>query len=275
MYMRKEGEPFAAQAARCSLFIPLLAIVVNVFSGSLKKATPEFGVFLGWVLFLVYLGCFGLAIYALFMIRKHGRKGILGFAVGGLVLNLLIIASFIYGMVVFPKLFEKMDANVAEEARANTVPVFENGQRFENVEYGYSFEVPASLPQTDPSAMGEDFDYAFILNTEGTTTAVGIQRLRVAIAAGLHEPKLIKGMKDTLPPEAAVEWCDGLWMGRRINGFLTRIPTEIGVVTNVSYHVPLKRGVVQILVIDTNKTESELKDFAAKVLSGMRETPAR
>lgn len=273
--MRKEGESFAAQAARCSLFIPMLTIVVNVLSGSLKAASPEFGVFLGWLLMLIYLGCFGLAIYALLMIRRHGRKGILGFALGGLVLNLLIIASFIYGMVVFPKLVEKIAADTVEEAKVAVVPVFENGQRIENVERGYSFELPAGLQEVDTSDMVTDFDYAFVLNTENTTISMSVHRMGGGMPAKLYDPDLIRGVKDSIPPGASVEWCEGLWMNRRINGFLIHIPTEAGVLTTVSYLVPLKSGTVQITVIDTSKTESELKDFAAKVLSGMRGTPAR
>jgi hypothetical protein len=84
---------FAQQAAKASWMAPVIAIILGFLannsrdrSGSLIMAFANMG--------LITIG-FALGIVALLGIRRHGREGVLGPAIIGLVINGLFLAGFV------------------------------------------------------------------------------------------------------------------------------------------------------------------------------------
>jgi hypothetical protein len=104
-----EKEPFAVQAAKFSLWAPLILIVINLAA---KMAGLDESVLtaIGGVAAISYVVAFILGIVALFGIRKHGRQGILVRAVLGIMINGLII---VFAISLIP-----MMATARERARA-------------------------------------------------------------------------------------------------------------------------------------------------------------
>lgn len=85
-------EPFAVQAAKVSLWTPVVAILLGFCLGNSVREMPQLGIGLGVFNLLLILAGFVLAIVALVGIRRHGREGILVRALIGLVANGLILA---------------------------------------------------------------------------------------------------------------------------------------------------------------------------------------
>lgn len=104
---KKPKEPFAVQAAKFSWVAPLVGFAISfltnnaVHSGGKYKfgdpiATEDriaLGIGGGLCLLLIALGL-AFAIIALMRIKQHGKKGILGHAIAGLIINGLIFALF-------------------------------------------------------------------------------------------------------------------------------------------------------------------------------------
>lgn len=88
------GKPFAFQAAQASLFAPLVAvgigIVVNIGTGS--QAAPVVKIVTGSVCVLLIVLGFVFGIVALFGVRRHGTKGIVGRAIAGVCINGFLVA---------------------------------------------------------------------------------------------------------------------------------------------------------------------------------------
>jgi hypothetical protein len=86
-------KPFAFQAAQASVLAPLISIgigiIVNVGLGN--QTTPMATIIIGSLCTLLIASGFILGISALFGVRRYGRKGILGRAIVGIVINGLLL----------------------------------------------------------------------------------------------------------------------------------------------------------------------------------------
>lgn len=96
-------KPFAAQAAQASLLAPIVAVAVAIFVnvGIGVKPSPTVGVITGCLLVLLIVLGFIFAVIALAGVHRHGKKGILGFAVAGVCINAILIAFMIFGILAF------------------------------------------------------------------------------------------------------------------------------------------------------------------------------
>ena len=102
---KKPKEPFAYQAARFSWIAPIIAIVINCAFSNSTRGKYEFGeqiaiedrIALGIssLLSLSLLVCgLAFAIIALMRMKQHGKHGIFGHALAGLIINGLFFALF-------------------------------------------------------------------------------------------------------------------------------------------------------------------------------------
>jgi hypothetical protein len=105
-------KPFAAQAAQASLLAPLTAvgvsIVVNVGIGN--QASPLAKIITGSLCVLLIVLGLVFGIVALFGVRHHGRKGILGRAIAGVCINGILIALMALSIPGFMKAAERAKA---------------------------------------------------------------------------------------------------------------------------------------------------------------------
>jgi hypothetical protein len=93
----KQSQTFGEQAARFSLYAPLMVLVIGIFRYANKSQPQILYILLGVNLFLVLAGSL-LGIAALLSMRWYGRRGILVRAVVGVVINAtaLIGAAFVW-----------------------------------------------------------------------------------------------------------------------------------------------------------------------------------
>ena len=80
--------PFAVHAARSSVIIPVILFIFNKAGHQIIASWGlTSGMIWGGIGLSLYLIALGLAIAALVGIKKHGSKGILGFAITGIIIN--------------------------------------------------------------------------------------------------------------------------------------------------------------------------------------------
>src|SRR4051794_635144 len=93
------AQNFGVQASRFSLYAPLVALGLGLCTMSTHEYRPV-GIFIGVLNLVLIFAGFVLGIVALCTIRKYGSKGILGRAIGGLVLCglLLLAAVFVFSV---------------------------------------------------------------------------------------------------------------------------------------------------------------------------------
>ena len=87
----KPQRAFFHHAATCCLFAPLIAIALNAVAMSARD-TPEIFSIVSLLAGIIMLVGFALGIVSLFGISTHGKKGILGRALSGLAIYLLLFA---------------------------------------------------------------------------------------------------------------------------------------------------------------------------------------
>jgi multisubunit Na+/H+ antiporter MnhC subunit len=85
--------PFAKQAARFSAFTPLAALVVNMVGNGVAQGNRTMATIFSILGGLLIVAGIVLGIIALFGVRRHGRKGILGFAITGIAINTFLVVA--------------------------------------------------------------------------------------------------------------------------------------------------------------------------------------
>src|SRR4051812_25073665 len=100
-----EKQPFSVQAARFSLYAPLVGIAVNCFArAGTSSMKPEeqrsVGLTIGVIALLLYVTGLGLGIAALATMRSDTRDQVLWRAILGIVFNGLILSAAGYFVLV-------------------------------------------------------------------------------------------------------------------------------------------------------------------------------
>jgi hypothetical protein len=96
--MARSNQSPGEQAARFSLYAPLVVFVIGIFS---RSSHGELGVAIALFsinVFLIIVG-FGLGVLALFSMQWYGPERILGRAVGGVLLNGLLMVFILFFML--------------------------------------------------------------------------------------------------------------------------------------------------------------------------------
>ncbi|HWE96457.1 MAG TPA: hypothetical protein VG269_21020 [Tepidisphaeraceae bacterium] len=92
--MRTKNQTLGEQAARFSLYAPFVAFLIGAI-GRGARTEPGVAIALFSINMLLILAGFALGIFALVSIRRYGSQYILGRAIGGLLLNGIVIAALI------------------------------------------------------------------------------------------------------------------------------------------------------------------------------------
>jgi hypothetical protein len=96
--MRAKDQTLGEQAARFSLYAPFVAFLIGAI-GRGAHTEPGVGIALFSINMLLILAGFALGIFALVSMRRYGRQYILGRAIGGLLLNGIVIAGLLTFML--------------------------------------------------------------------------------------------------------------------------------------------------------------------------------
>ncbi|MHC4639519.1 MAG: hypothetical protein ACYTBV_18785, partial [Planctomycetota bacterium] len=94
-------QPFAKKAAKLSLSIPLVTFAIGWLMQSFvpNPMSRELDIAIGIISLILVLIALILGIFALVSMRKYRRRGILGYACGGIIVNSLIIVGFVFSFI--------------------------------------------------------------------------------------------------------------------------------------------------------------------------------
>jgi len=108
MFTEKPKVPFAKQAAKVSLYVPFIAIGVNLLTKSIQQSSKLSAFAISSVCSVLIIIGFIFGIIALLGMKKHGKKGILWRSIIGLSVNSFLIISAILLFNSMAKMKEKM-----------------------------------------------------------------------------------------------------------------------------------------------------------------------
>ena len=267
--MKKTKQPFPVQAARFSFWAPFIAFFLNAVTSATPDNTASSKIIIGGLCSFIILAGFALATFALISIRKHGKKGILGYSLAGFILNGIVVISTI---IVSLSMRERVrSTELKQEFAQEAVRVFQNGQFIFNEQISYSFEIPPNFEHNPEALKNPIFKYGYIRkDSDGNGIAITIQHLNGLIPNEPLDGKYIAAMKQQLPLGSQVELLRAPWEEYTVDGFLQRIPMQFGYVTACAYQVPLARGAIQVNVAGPSQNEKEIQEIAKLVLTSVQ-----
>lgn len=270
--MEKTKIPFSKQAAIASFWMPFIVIGINIGISIPHFVTSRTGNLIVGS-FFAFLYCLGFifGIIALFGIRKHGKKGILGRATAGVIINGLILIFFIYitGMTRKVKSF----AEPYTEAQLRAMPdVIAGSTSLIHPELGLKIEIPPEFiknPLEQPQA--ENLIDSYIKKyDDNTILMINIKYLNGTIG---REPLNINDIDKTrymLPANAIIRIRNELWGKYNISVLHVQYPVGDNVFVVYTSQVPLVQRAIQLEIGGSLARENEIYQTLQQVMSGLR-----
>ena len=266
----KTSIPFPFQAARFSFWAPIAALILNIVTTAALADSKLGKLVVGSFCTLFIVTGFAMAIVALMAMRKHGRKGLFGYGVAGVLINGTILASTVAVMPFYFQLAQKMKAGITEQEGNSFARVFPDGRLIYNERLGYRFEIPNGFFDNPEAKANPIFEYAFLRqNEDGSRTAISIQNLGGRIGREPWRLEDTEKMKARLPSGSKLELLKGQWGGFDIEGFQQTIPVEGGTVSVCAFQIPLAREAIQVNVGGPIEREEELREIAQVILKSL------
>lgn len=240
-----ERQPFAVQAAKLSVWAPLVCIATNAAAraGSVGRPAP---LVIGIVSLVVYVVGLVSGVVALFGVRKHGREGILGRAVLGVTLNSLIIACVV---LCIPVLLRSRRSAQEGPARPKVTP--------------FTFTpVPGFVEYPAGKDAGRDVIHSYIKGdpTDDQPDIVLLIEDLGGMIAKDDMSKFAQGREDVRPLREK-------WKMHEID--VWEIQEDFGEVTTLTYNaqVPVLPRAIQIRLVGLAERQDELQELLKAVLS--------
>lgn len=262
-------KPFAVHAARWSLIAPAIAIVCGLVVERLVPVLHPAARPVSMILVSLFVIGLVLAIVALAGMRKHGRKGIFGKALVGVIINGLILT--LMAALVPPLMKIKAGLGPLSTERLQAMPtVFDGYTVVIDKELGFRMEIPPEF-QEYPNQQGMKLPVIHTFAREldgGTVQAIQVNRLPGVI--GTEEFSDIDVVKRTLPPGASVIHKSEQWGQYRVDSFVLIIPNGQTESTVLMAQVPLVMNAVQIIVTCPDGERENGRELLRKLLSGLK-----
>jgi hypothetical protein len=238
---QKQTPPFAVQAARASIFAPVIAVLLNMLTSAQTEGPRVVRVAIGITCSLLILTGFVCAVIGLANIRKHGRKGILVRSVVGLLINGIAIAGAVYSIPVTRRLQEQMSKPRFTITPPPGFAAFPPGMQEPNVLYSY---VKGDLTDQVP-------DIVCLVEQLGGTIGQGDD-----LGAFLASRPDITLLKES-------------WKGYNIDVF--RVPQDVqgAEVLTLNAQIPLLPRAIQVKIMGLVEREEELRQDLRAVLNGI------
>ena len=237
----KPNPPLAKQAALASVVAPGIAAVVNVMaiSATLDSRAGKLVIGIaGLSLIVAGLIC---AVVGLCGIRKHGRKGILGYSIAGLLINGFLIVSAFFA-------FQHM--RQIREQRMQ--PCFTVAPPAAFVEFPAGMQQPDMLHsfiKGDPTDQTPDI-LCFVENLGGTI-------------------RKDDDLSDFAASHPNVTILTEHWKGHRIDVFRVQEDLQGAQLVTFNAQIPLLPQAIQVKMIGLMERENELRQDLRAVLAGI------
>jgi len=261
--------PFAQRAARFSLFAPLIALCFNIMAPQFKSR--QAGMVVSIVFLLVVLVSLILAIIALCGIRRHGKKGIKGYAMAGLILNGVIILVAIGGTILLVPALRKVKETFGAgytRAEMEAMPeVIAGSHKILDETGGFRIEIPPDFTP-NPEAIPPQMVCSFI-HTEEKPMVINIVRLGGRIL-GSVTPQEMDAMKSQLPEGAEIERGVARWGSSQLDAFGVRFVSDDTILYTHFVQVPLVREGIQISVTGPAHRIDDCRDVLDLLLTTLK-----
>ena len=106
---------FPKQAALFSILAPLVSFGIGIFGQAAVQGNRAAVLILGCVSTLLILAGFVLGVVALFGMKKHGKKGILGKAAAGVCISGFLILMMLIAIPRFARMAQQANAAQAQQ----------------------------------------------------------------------------------------------------------------------------------------------------------------
>jgi hypothetical protein len=265
----KDGSRFALWAARLSLLVPVVTLGMNIVVFLVVRGLPQaIMVITSGALIVGVI----LSIMALAAVRKQGRKGILGHAVTGAVLNGVLITSAIF---LIPALKRTPEINIPaySEAQLRSMPnIIENSTKVIDTFIGFRLEIPKGFESNPSGSNVHNVLYSYVKFQPGGSAniSINIGRLGGTISKEPTSPRDIEKMRKKLPKASTIEVVQKSWQGYPVEAFISRIPLGGTTLTTWSVQIPLAREAIQIHIAGPTETKEECQSILDQLLSSLK-----
>jgi hypothetical protein len=265
----KQENPFAKRAARYSIYAPIAAVLLNWLSNSVGMETAQMKLIIGSIIIALFIIGLVMAVIALIGMRKHGKKGILGYAVAGLLINGLVIAGTITLIPALTKV-KKAVSGYSVKQLESMPDVFPGSIRIIDDKRGFRFELPQGFKEFDSSTASPLNIYSYLMVIkDGSNISVQVQHLNGILKnEKLDKKQATDSMLKVLPQGSHIEFSEENWKSYTLESFCTEMAFSTGKGVVWTVQVPLAREAIQISV----GTSLQNKDEARKVLKQVLES---
>jgi hypothetical protein len=271
--MDKKRLPFPMVAARLSLFTPLVLFVIGL---AIRACVPnpksrELEMVIGVSNLILILGALILGIISLACIPRYGRKGILGYACSGIVLNGIILGACVLLFFAVRRVAEVFNAGYTVEEMRSMSEVVPNSYKILNDAIGFRCELPEGFQENPEGAQSEAILYSLIkLRDDGAVFAVNIERLGGRIGKESIQPEHFGVLKQMLPPGAKVEKFQAPWKDYMLDGFSMTYEVNKLPMATYTIQVPLAREAIQVNAAAPADHSSECRELLHGILRSLR-----
>lgn len=236
----KQKVPFAQQAAKASLFAPLIAIVVNLFTIQIKQDSKSAALIITTTCSLMIIAGLIFGIIALFGIRKHGKTGILWRSILGLLLNGFLIVS---ALLVFQSL-----SNIKKKLKTPQ----------------YSFSPPTSFVEY-PEGKQQPNIVSSLIKGDSKDDIPDIICFLEDLGGRIKQEDLSKYIGN----RTDVTLIKMKWKGRTIDVF--RIEEQLQGIEFLTFNaqIPLIPRAIQVKLVGLKSMEKELIEDLQSIISGI------
>jgi hypothetical protein len=247
----------------------LLSFVVNIFLQAGSAGNPKEGA-TGQAIVAGFLMLSGVVcgIIALCGIPKYGAKGLLGPALTGILLWLLLagLAFPVYHQV--RERAEKVHAMRSQRVDLTPATHTPGAERLQDAELFFSFDLPAGYQPVPPASVPKQFRYAYVKPIPGeAASAILVSFLGGTILPSEHL------RPEHLPPGQGKTLTAFFWRGLPVDGIRVLEKTPQGEFVTFNVQLPLKRRAVQIGFGGPVAREAEIHTLAAHTLATLEGEP--
>jgi len=251
------------------LSVPL-CVVVNIIvqAGSAGHPTKESAIGQAIVAGFLMLSGILCGVVALCVVPRYGAKGLLGPALTGLLLWLLLAAI---AVPTFTRVRERaLKVRAAQTQRVDLAPVahLPGATRLQDTELGFSFDLPAGYQAVPSASMPKQYRYAYIKPRDGEAASV----LVVSLLGGTMRPNEHLSPAD-IPPGKGKTLTPFSWRGLSVDGFRVSEKSPQGEFITLNVQLPLKKRTVQIGFGGPVAKEAEIRALAMHTLSTLEGEP--
>lgn len=243
--------------ARASWLAPLIAIGVNIAlvasQGGKALSNNKIQMIVGP---LLIFGGFILGIVALFGISKFGRKKILGPAIIGIGVNLLLIVAGIVPVL-------RYMANRSHLQAAVHTP---SAYLLKNERLRFAIDIPEGFRDFPEGKQGPTIEHLYVKGVVGggeVLTVINIEKLGHLI------PKNKPLTKDEMPPGFTGEITTRNWRGLKVDSIIAPVGQNGARMIVYTTQIPLKPMAIQLSVGGPESKRNELSELTDTLLASL------